>query len=398
MVVVLLNSMFGLFDIFCDYFYKSYYKQIIFRRVVCTKKYCSVNINIKKNICKYIKQSTYFGGVCEDHYDVMYLRLRYYGGCIIKYMDYSAIKNRNIVNLAVKNNGYAIIYTNGLYSDDKEIILNTVKNNGIMLNHASNNLKNDIDVVMEAVKNNGYALQNVGNTLINNKDVVMAAVKQNGYSIKFAGPFIRDDIEIITAAVENKGSSLRYVKPRFITKELALKAVSNDGYALSNAGDFCKDRDVVMAAVKQNGFCLMFAPRYLVNDKEILMEAVKTFPGCINKVTSLKLLEDDDIMYSVLSIDESFYYKYPERMRDRCCAIKLVKLNKYIIKHFSINLQNDPIIKFLYKHGHTIKKIGTRLRVFLVFKKIYDIVRYKPGNSGYKEALDNFNNYKDIHL
>ena len=69
---------------------------------------------------------------------------------------------------------------------DKEIVLIAVKENGIHLEYADESLKKDREIVLAAVKNFGTSLSFADESLKKDKVIVLAAVKQDAYAMNFA--------------------------------------------------------------------------------------------------------------------------------------------------------------------------------------------------------------------
>jgi len=64
-----------------------------------------------------------------------------------------------------------------------------------------------------------------------------------------------------------------------IDKEVVLAAVKENGYALLYASEGMKnDKEVVLAAVKQNGNALQYASEGMKNVKEVVLAAVNKMP------------------------------------------------------------------------------------------------------------------------
>ena len=70
--------------------------------------------------------------------------------------------------------------------NNREIVMVAVKQNGFALQWASEELKGDRDIVMEAVKQNGDALQHASAELHNDREFVIEAVKRKGYALQWA--------------------------------------------------------------------------------------------------------------------------------------------------------------------------------------------------------------------
>ena len=123
------------------------------------------------------------------------------------------------------------------------------------LQYASEELKKDKDVVMVAVAQNGLALEYASDELKNDKEVVMAAVTQKGLALQYASAELKNDKEVVLAAVAQNVLALKYASDDLKNndKDVVMAAVAQDGYALQYASDeLKKDKEVVLAAELKN--------------------------------------------------------------------------------------------------------------------------------------------------
>ena len=68
-------------------------------------------------------------------------------------------KDKEIVLIAVKNDGYALEYADESFKKDKEIVLIAVKQYGRNLEYADDSLKKDKEIVLEAAKTDPLAIK-----------------------------------------------------------------------------------------------------------------------------------------------------------------------------------------------------------------------------------------------
>jgi hypothetical protein len=114
--------------------------------------------------------------------------------------------DREVVELAVTQDGSALGYAAHELCADRDIVLAAVANNGWAYRDASADLRADINVATAAVSQAGYVLQFMSKELRNNHDVVVAAVRQAGRQVlKFASRALLED-DAFLATVQS-GSS-----------------------------------------------------------------------------------------------------------------------------------------------------------------------------------------------
>ncbi|MBF8263256.1 MAG: hypothetical protein HW387_921 [Parachlamydiales bacterium] len=76
--------------------------------------------------------------------------------------------------------------------------------------YASEALKNNREIVLVAVQQNGMALQYASEALKNNREIVLVAVQQNGRALQYASEALKDNREIVLVAVQQNGAALQY--------------------------------------------------------------------------------------------------------------------------------------------------------------------------------------------
>ena len=77
--------------------------------------------------------------------------------------------------------------------DDKEVVLLALINNGLALREASERLKDDKEVVLRAVGFHPFALFYASERLKDNKEVALIAVKGYGYILNSVSNLFRND-------------------------------------------------------------------------------------------------------------------------------------------------------------------------------------------------------------
>ena len=122
---------------------------------------------------------------------------------------YNIIKNtsyKNLILLAINQDGYALKYASINLKNDKEFVLECVKQDGRSLKFASINLQNDKEIVLRAVKKDGLSLKYASINLRNNKEIVLKAIKQNKYAFNFASIDLQDDKQFISIIIKQNNN------------------------------------------------------------------------------------------------------------------------------------------------------------------------------------------------
>ena len=71
------------------------------------------------------------------------------------------------------------------------------------MRYASKELQNDREIVLIAVTQNGYVLKYASKELQNDREIVLDAVTQNGRALKYASKELQNDREIVLTAIQH---------------------------------------------------------------------------------------------------------------------------------------------------------------------------------------------------
>ena len=121
--------------------------------------------------------------------------------------------DREVVLVALAENGNALQYASQKLKADKDIVLAAVEEDGVALQYASQALKVDKEVVLKAVENDGHALQYASQALKADREVVLVALAQNGNALEHASVELKADWGVVLAAVVKDSFALRFASP-----------------------------------------------------------------------------------------------------------------------------------------------------------------------------------------
>ena len=113
---------------------------------------------------------------------------------------------REIVLVAVTQNGNALRNASAALQNDREIVLAAVTQDGRALKYASEELRNDREVVLAAVTQDGTALGSASEALWADREIVLAAVAQNGEAFEYALGALKNDFQVRLAAATSHRS------------------------------------------------------------------------------------------------------------------------------------------------------------------------------------------------
>lgn len=131
---------------------------------------------------------------------------------------------------------------------------------------------NDREVALSFLKRNGYELRNVSESLRQDKEVVCTALRENIAAIKFCNKSVLTSPEFIK---EFESIVLEIDHPHQVELPLELQS-----------------REIALKAVKRSGMWLRSFTKYQ-QDMEIISEAVRTYPMCLQLVSDDTLADED---------------------------------------------------------------------------------------------------------
>jgi len=244
--------------------------------------------------------------------------------------------NREEVIERVTKNGYQIKHLDPSYRSDREIILHAVQSKGRALHYASSNLQNDYDVVMAAVNQDGRALDFASEECRKNKEIVLAAVRNNTMALHFVSceELRTTDKEVIQAVeysqresatwkVQQDALQLKYVNDKWRNdKNVVMEAVKSFGLTLDYASNELKnDLDVVMTAVTDYGWALQFASESLRDDYDVVMAAVSNNGNALSFAGEACVRDKDIVLTAVKNEPKALMYARNGLKQDRDCLI-----------------------------------------------------------------------------
>ena len=290
--------------------------------------------------------------------------------------------DRELVLIAIKNNNKQknniSSYIDPIFGYDKEVVLNLIGSgdNDVLKNLAGDNMCDDDEVALAVIANSipGYdfGFKYLSDRLKDNKDIVLVAVKKVCIVFEFVSERLKNDREVVLEAIRQDGRALIWASARLQDDRevVVLEAVRQHDLALRRASARLRDdREVVLEAIRQDGRALEDASARLRDDREMVLEAIRQ-DGRALRWASAILRDDREVVL--------------EAVRDFGRALK----------YASARLKDDREVKYIAKYYKTWKRIFGRMVIYNRFIKVYNIIRYIPGNSGYLEA---FEHYKQLN-
>ena len=164
--------------------------------------------------------------------------------------------------------------------------------------------------------------------------------------------------EVVLAAVKKNEDALKYASPRLKDdKDIVLEAIKSSSVvsALRYASPRLKDdKDVVLEAVEHDGEALEFASPRLQDDKDIVLEAVKERKYAL-QYASPRLKDDKDVVLKAVKHDgDALQYASPRLQKEKeffdwmCDIDRSPEMFEYLpLDYFRSNEQITPFIEII---------------------------------------------------
>ena len=215
----------------------------------------------------------------------------------------------DIVKLAVKSNGLALLHASDRLQDNDEIVKLAVKSNGLALEFASKRLQSDYSIVLAAVENNS----DESKRLQPDHSIVLAAVENIPDTFQYMSKELQDNKKIVLQAL-NDPYNIKYVSERLRHDEEVVITMLNqdDGdygpwELLESMPDAIKDNErIIMHAIPINGYVLRYASARLRDDYRIVFAAVTSEASAYSLNYASERLQDD-YGVAVASINSCIY-------------------------------------------------------------------------------------------
>lgn len=271
------------------------------------------------------------------------------------------------------------------YSD--EALAEHMKKNPFDFRTLSQEQKNIRSVALNAVQGHGHLLENCNEEFRSDQEIVLAAVKYNGSCIKYALGGLQDDRDFIQKCVEAHGYTLEHINNQDFLNDKALAMLAIDNYdsafgIISKLSDVLKnDPEVILAGLKKDRSSLAAASEALHNDRNFILDCIKTNGDCFGVITNNEFKNDREIVEQALDNLSEEVSKWDsvangiasnisdELKKDRSIANKLLKANPCTISYFPhFDFSKEEILEFIQTNTKTYRHLPEH------FKNDLDIV------------------------
>ncbi|KAG2375396.1 hypothetical protein C9374_010019 [Naegleria lovaniensis] len=261
---------------------------------------------------------------------------------ILYFLSQQLKSDKEVVVLAVKQNGASLGCASQELRKDKQVVLQAVQQNGLALQFASLMLKDDKEVVMAAVQQNGHALQHASFTLKLDREVVQSAVRQNGASLAHALFDMTDDKDIVIEAIKQNRNAFPHASPR----------LKNHSEILTLVGESCSDTIEFLLLKHQSAFgalSLDNVPYPFRNDKQFILRALKNKALVAWEGIPVEIRNDREFALEAIKIDGKYINYLHAFKEDPEIIMQAYQHNNSVISHFPKKIGNDR--EFIMKYA-----------------------------------------------
>ena len=321
------------------------------------------------------------------------------------------ITKRSTALIKLAQDGSKLSYCSDELKMDRELVLIAVKNNGIAL-LSTPSFYNDLELITEAVKTNGYVLSSLDESFRADKALALLAVTSSPMVVAYLSEELQDDDEIAKIAVDQNGEAMEFLSQRLKCDiELAMTAVNNNWEAIQFVDPVLyKNKPLQLAAI--NGF-LKFIEKYnyylfsgfdfadlyneWLGDREIAILLSK-YISISNLPDNLKL--DKELILMLLK-ESPYEYRLiaPELFKDKEIALKVIEFginpaNLFAFVADELKNDKDIITKLIENYPSYYKKLSKQ------YKDDHDIAMLAISLEGnlYSYLPTKFRNNKEVLL
>lgn len=184
---------------------------------------------------------------------------------------------RDIVLLAVKEDGWILEYCDNILNKDKEIVLTAGKNWQYVFDYIDDELRKDKEVMLEAVKNwQAYEWWNLC-PFVNDMEFMMHAVKYDETAVKYITDIAwKSDRGLVLAAI-NKSKDMLWEIDESLTSDAdfmleVIKSTTNEVYCCRE--NLRSNPDFIFEAFKRNISIMRYVAHDILN-RDFLLKLIK---------------------------------------------------------------------------------------------------------------------------
>ncbi|MBA3721126.1 MAG: DUF4116 domain-containing protein [Parachlamydiaceae bacterium] len=255
-------------------------------------------------------------------------------------------QNKNIVNLAIKNDFNELEFASASLRNDKAFMLEAAKSNREAIQYASDLLKEDPDFFLKAVAIDWRVLKYASEPFIKeNKKFFLEAIKIDVRALDFAAKSILENRAFFSQAIKVIGKALRFAHENVKANVGFMKTVIAENYSmLKHASESLHGNpEFMFEAYKINKKTIKFVSSNLENNKQFILMLVK-HDGMALQYAGTTLRNDIEVIKSAINqnkkaisfvsptiIESSELYEFIQESEDSSFALEhLVGASKFI--------------------------------------------------------------------
>lgn len=248
------------------------------------------------------------------------------------YYNYFGSRRRKLLTKAHYDTYYNFPEIGKKLADNENFIREEFWINPYIMDYASSRLKNNINLMMLCAEKAGgyYAYSIAGKDLKYNKDFIITCVK-NGLSLDSVKRIAeRKDFDIGLAAISFSGYNIRNACDELKKdKRISLYALNNGASMLCLDGIFKDDKEIVMEAVRSNGCNLKHVVPPLNKDLEVITRAVESNGDALEYIPFKKYRADKGLVIKAIKSSRQAYvfdYIHPTLRKDKDFMLQAIEV------------------------------------------------------------------------
>lgn len=319
--------------------------------------------------------------------------------------------------------------------NDKQLLTLIAKENSYEFENFPVWAKDDKDIVLAAISESYDAFKHTSERLRGEREVVIAAfTAQSSYdTIKYvASEELQNDIEILKLAVKGHNQAFRYIPENWRTnkelielvlagevssssfehfpleyrdnEEIAKKVVGDDAGCFQYLSERLKNnKEITLIATSKSGSVLSEMPESMLDDKDVVLNALAHDGWSYVDKISERLKNDIDIVIAAVLSDNRSLEDFPDNFKDNEKVIEAClndKSNGSAYKYFSKRFKNDRKIA-LEMSAKWNFDLGAAPKIFKNDREIVkNAIKEDANNFKYvgSELLKDFNFLKELFM
>lgn len=345
----------------------------------------------------------YKNGLKKDKYsynelpDEVRLNIGFWSECIKEY-SVSILKklpyNKETLKLTkalVKESSLVMFGLRDEFKEDRELVAIACKAHGLAITNVPN-YKGDKEIVEIAIRSDGNAYASISPELKANRDLALLAIEKQAIMFFTLPESFKNDKEFILKAMDYS-NLMKTIDPKWFSDSEVMTAAILKDYTnvqyLNKSLHF--DENVLRAIIRNAGkFLDGTVPEWLLNNKEFLLERVRSYPSIVYDTKDL-VNKDNEFLFDLMRNNYRMYYYLDDNKKSNeeialmfvCYSNEITSVPKELLDNISFvdKILNNNIMflkdlkediqynkELLYKHEKSISDVAISGHLLNIFE------------------------------